>query len=76
MRWEVIIARCCPRTFLYGELSLAAYTMDMENELDFDLQQLKYVNIGKSRHQGIETGLRFTVKSEPEFVSQLHPPIC
>ena len=48
---------------LYGELSLAAYTMDMENELDFDLQQLKYVNIGKSRHQGIETGLRFTVKS-------------
>ena len=49
---------------LYGELSLAAYTMDMKNELDFDLQQLKYVNIGKSRHQGIETGLRFTVKSD------------
>ena len=47
---------------LYGELSLAAYTMDMENELDFDLQQLKYVNIGKSRHQGIETGLRLTMK--------------
>ncbi len=48
---------------LYGELSLAAYSMDMENELDFDLQQLKYVNIGKSRHQGIETGLRLTMKS-------------
>ena len=49
--------------FLYGEFSLAAYTMDMKDELDFDLQQLKYVNIGKSRHQGIETGLRITMKS-------------
>ncbi|MDE0504080.1 MAG: TonB-dependent receptor, partial [Candidatus Poribacteria bacterium] len=48
---------------LHGELSFAAYTMDMKNELDFDLQQLKYLNIGKSRHQGIETGLRFTMKS-------------
>ena len=47
---------------LYGELSLAAYTMDMQDELDFDLQQLKYVNIGKSRHQGVETGLRLTMK--------------
>lgn len=48
---------------LYGEFSLAAYTMDMKDELDFDLQQLKYVNIGRSRHQGVETGLRLTIKS-------------
>ena len=48
---------------LFGEFSMAAYTMDMKDELDFDLKQLKYVNIGKSRHQGIETGLKFTVKS-------------
>ena len=48
---------------LFGEFSLAAYTMDMKDELDFDLKQLKYVNIGKSRHQGIEAGLKFTVKS-------------
>ena len=48
---------------LFGELSLAAYTMDMKDELDFDLKQLKYVNIGKSRHQGVEAGLKLTVKS-------------
>lgn len=52
---------------LYGELSLAAYTMDMKDELDFDLQQLKYVNIGRSRHQGVETGLRITIKSNLNF---------
>ena len=52
---------------LFGEFSLAAYTMDMRNELDFDLQQLKYVNIGKSRHQGIETGLKITMKSTLNF---------
>ena len=52
---------------LYGEFSLAAYTMDMKDELDFDLQQLKYVNIGRSRHQGIETGLRITIKSNLNF---------
>ena len=48
---------------LFSEFSIAAYTMDMKDELDFDLQQLKYVNIGKSRHQGVETGLKFTMKS-------------
>ena len=52
---------------LYGEFSLAAYTMDMKDELDFDLQQLKYVNIGRSRHQGIETGLKITIKSNLNF---------
>jgi outer membrane receptor protein involved in Fe transport len=29
----------------------------MRNELDFDLTQFKYVNLGTSRHRGIETGL-------------------
>ena len=52
---------------LFGEFSLAAYTMDMKDELDFDLQQLKYVNIGRSRHQGVETGLRITIKSNLNF---------
>ncbi len=48
---------------LFGEFSLAAYTMDMKDELDFDLQKLEYVNIGKSRHQGVETGIKFSIKS-------------
>ena len=43
---------------MMGELSFAFYSMDMKDEIDFDLQQFKYVNIGKSRHQGIEMGLR------------------
>jgi outer membrane receptor protein involved in Fe transport len=36
--------------------SLSAYRMDMKNELDFDVAQFKYVNIGRSRHRGIEAG--------------------
>jgi iron complex outermembrane recepter protein len=40
-----------------ARLALSAYQMDMRNELDFDLQQFKYVNIGRSRHRGLEAGL-------------------
>lgn len=43
---------------LSGELSLSVYQMDMEDELDFDLQTLRYINIGRSRHRGLEAGLR------------------
>ena len=58
---------------LFGEISIAAYTMDMKNELDFDLQQLKYVNIGRSRHQGLETSVRFTIKSNLHlFLNHTH----
>src|SRR5690606_19215635 len=42
---------------LSAELSISGYQMDMENELDFDIATLRYVNIGESRHRGIETGL-------------------
>lgn len=44
---------------LVGELSLSVYQMDMKDEVDFDLQTLGYVNIGRSRHRGIEAGLTF-----------------
>jgi outer membrane receptor protein involved in Fe transport len=40
-----------------ARLSVSAYQTDMRNELDFDLQQFRYVNLGRSRHRGIETGL-------------------
>ncbi|MGH7465184.1 MAG: TonB-dependent receptor, partial [Longimicrobiales bacterium] len=43
---------------LTGEITVAVYQMDMENELDFDIQALRYINIGRSRHRGIETGIR------------------
>jgi len=42
---------------LQARLALSAYQMDMRDELDFDLQQFKYVNIGRSRHRGLEAGL-------------------
>ncbi len=42
---------------LSAEFSLSGYQMDMENELDFDIATLRYVNIGESRHRGIESGL-------------------
>ena len=37
--------------------SASAYQTDMRNELDFDLKKFKYVNLGRSRHRGLETGL-------------------
>ncbi len=42
---------------LAAELTLAAYQIDMKDEIDFDLQQLTYLNRGESRHRGIESGL-------------------
>jgi iron complex outermembrane receptor protein len=43
---------------LAGEITVAVYQMDMKNELDFDIQTLRYINIGRSRHRGVETGIR------------------
>jgi outer membrane receptor protein involved in Fe transport len=40
-----------------GRLSLAAYQVDMRDELDFDVQTFRYVNLGRSRHRGIEAAL-------------------
>jgi outer membrane receptor protein involved in Fe transport len=42
---------------LDARLSVSAYQTDMRNELDFDIQKFKYVNLGRSRHRGVETGL-------------------
>jgi len=41
---------------LRASATLAAYRMEMRDELDFDVTSFRYVNIGKSRHQGIEAG--------------------
>lgn len=40
-----------------GRLSTSVYTMDMENEIDFSFETFSNVNIGKSQHRGIESGL-------------------
>jgi iron complex outermembrane receptor protein len=41
------------------EASLSLYQMDMEDEIDFDLESLTYMNIGQSRHRGFEGEARF-----------------
>ena len=38
-------------------LDVSAYQMDMRDELDFDLERFRFVNIGRSRHQGVEASL-------------------
>ena len=48
---------------LTGEVSIAAYSMNLKNEFGFSLQEFRYVNIGESRHRGIETGLKLYIKS-------------
>lgn len=42
---------------LQGRLSTSVYTMDIENEIDFSFETFSNVNIGKSRHRGVEAGL-------------------
>ncbi len=38
-------------------LTMTVYEITMRDELDFDLQTFKYINIARSRHRGFETGL-------------------
>jgi len=49
---------------LAGELSLSVYQMDMTDELDFDVATFRFVNIGKSRHRGVEAGLKLYVRDD------------
>ncbi len=42
---------------LHASASVSVYQMDMKDELDFDVQTLRYVNIGSSRHRGVEAGI-------------------
>ena len=50
---------------LSGSLSLSVYQIDMRDELDVDLQTFRYVNIGRSRHRGVEAGLDLSVPDGP-----------
>jgi outer membrane receptor protein involved in Fe transport len=42
---------------LDARLSVAGYQVDMRDELDLDLETFRYVNLGRSRHRGIEAAL-------------------
>jgi iron complex outermembrane receptor protein len=43
---------------LSSDVSLAVYRMEMRDELDFDIQNFRYVNLGRSRHSGVEASAR------------------
>ncbi len=46
---------------LHAEASVALYQIDMEDEIDFSLQEFAYLNLGESRHRGVETGVSLLV---------------
>ena len=50
--------------------TLSAYQTDMRDELDFDVSSLRYVNVGRSRHRGLEAGVTVSMRSTaPAFVN-------
>ena len=49
--------------------TLTLYNLEMRNELDFDVETVKYVNIGKSRHRGVEAGINAGAGVVSGFVS-------
>ena len=48
---------------LLGDLSLAVFRTNVDEEIDFDLASLKYGNIHQSRHDGAEIGLTLYMSS-------------
>jgi outer membrane receptor protein involved in Fe transport len=48
---------------LAAELSLSVYQIDMTDEIDFSFETFSNVNIGESRHRGVESGLKLYVGS-------------
>lgn len=40
------------------DFTFTAYQQQMRDELDFDLSLFRYVNVGRSRHRGLELGAR------------------
>lgn len=56
-----------PSARLSGTVTL--YHVEMRDELDFDVQSLRYINIGRSRHRGVEFGLAVTGGTASAFTS-------
>ena len=49
--------------------TLSLYQMWMRDELDFDVASFRYVNVGKSRHRGIEAGFHLERDRAAAFAS-------
>jgi iron complex outermembrane receptor protein len=43
--------------------TFAIYRQEMRDELDFDVEQFRYVNVGRSLHRGLEVGARLESES-------------
>lgn len=46
---------------LQAEATVAVYQIDMEEEIDFSIQEFAYLNLGESRHRGVEAGVSLLV---------------
>jgi outer membrane receptor protein involved in Fe transport len=53
-----LIQRAMTGTGLTLEGTLAIYRQEMRDELDFDVAQFRYINVGRSLHRGVEIGTR------------------
>ena len=51
------------------EFTLAAYRQRMRDELDFDLASFRYINVGRSKHEGLELGVRTEATLGSAFAS-------
>jgi outer membrane cobalamin receptor len=49
--------------------TVTIYQVAMRHEIDFDVQTLKYVNIARSRHRGVEAGVTLSGAATSAFVS-------
>jgi iron complex outermembrane receptor protein len=61
--------RASPAAGVATDVSLAVYRMDMRDELDFDLETFGYVNLGRSRHQGVEASARVSAAAASFFTA-------
>jgi outer membrane receptor protein involved in Fe transport len=49
------------------DLTAAVYQQQMRDELDFDLATFRYINVGRSRHRGVELGARVDAPAVTSF---------
>jgi outer membrane receptor protein involved in Fe transport len=52
-----------------ASLSVSGYQIRMNDEIDFDLTTFRYLNIGKSRHRGVEAGLQLSANRASAFLN-------
>jgi outer membrane cobalamin receptor len=54
---------------LRASASVSTYQIEMKDELDFSVEEFRYVNIGRSRHRGVEGGISLTGSRASTFAN-------